>query len=146
MVRRFHTGPTKGDPVYDELVRTLEEDPVPNTAIGPRLTGTTTAGGSNTIERKKTDFRNPMQARGDMIYGGKGGAPLRVSVGSPGQVPRLQEDGITVAFSDAPAGSGTGARYRHLVLTDDGAGGWGFVVSTIDGQTWPVTALADLEE
>jgi len=106
MSKRFHSGPQSGTPVYDELVRALEEDPAPATA--PRLIGTTTASGTNTADRKKTDFRNPMTSPGDMIYGGKGGAPRRVAVGTAGQVPRLDVDGVTVIFSDAPTGTGAG--------------------------------------
>lgn len=111
MVRRFHTGPAKGDPVYDELVRTLEEDPAPNTAVGPRLTGTTTAGGSNTIERKKTDFRNPMQDYADIIVGGKGGAPVRLAKGTEGQVLTVTDIGagvLRLTWED-PTGGGGGA-------------------------------------
>lgn len=62
----------------------------------------------------------------------------------------LAGDGIGIAVDDAGdhitiSATGSGGRYRHMVLTDDGAGGWGFVVATIDGQTWPVTAIAESE-
>lgn len=110
-------------------------------AAAKSLTQTESAGDAGTQGGQA--FDNPMTAAGDLIVGGESGAADRLGIGTDGQV--LTVVSGVPAWADAPTGGAATGKYRHLVLTADGAGGWGFVTVTVDGQTWPITALADLE-
>lgn len=119
MPTRFSPGPQRGDPVYDQLIRALEGEAAD--ATPPRLTGTTTVGGGNTEDRKAADFRNPMSVYGDLIQGGKGGAPRRVTAATAvGQAPVSYLDGsgnMQVRFQDAP---GVGFEVDDILVNASG--------------------------
>jgi hypothetical protein len=124
----------------DDNARLLAEIVRNAKAAAKSLTQTESTGEAGTQGGQA--FDNPMTADGDLIVGGESGAADRLGAGTDGQV--LTVVSGVPAWADATGGTGTG-KYRHLVLATDGAGGWGFVTATIDGQTWPITALADLE-
>lgn len=94
----------------------------------------------------------PMDDVGQMLYGEEDGAlaALAAPTAATQIVGAVGPDGdgkFRPAWKEETGGGSPPAtgQYRHFVLTADGAGGWGFVTATIDGQTWPVTALAELE-
>lgn len=63
--------------------------------VKPRLGGTTTPGGTG-----NQSFQNPMTAPGDLIRGGEGGGPVRLPIGTTGQV--LTVSGGLPAWQAAP--------------------------------------------
>lgn len=109
----------QGNPML-ELARRIS----PKVRVRPNLAGTSTAGGAG------------------------GTSPQwNVPQGTDGQVLVMVDIGgkLIPQFQDPPVPIGSGGQYRGLVFATDGAGGFVLVTATIGGQTWPVTALYDLE-
>lgn len=129
----------------DDLARAIlgvDADP-------PRLvlTGETTDSGENSEDAQLGAWSNPMTGAGDIIEGAESGSAVRVGIGLENQVLTVVDIGageLRPRWADPTGGSG-GGQYRSLVTVTDGAGGWGFVEVTIDGDTRPATALHDLE-
>lgn len=124
------------DPRYDDLARLLTRRGTPTPA---KLIGGSTSGGGNT--EQPPPFPNPMDAIGEMVRGGTGGAPVAIDApGSAGLV--MVSTAITGGFAGAwSAASGVG-QYRQYVLVSDGSGGFDFVD---DGFGNPVYTLEALE-
>jgi hypothetical protein len=80
-----------------------------------------------------------VDAKGDLLVGTADNTLTRLPVGTTGQVPYADPTATTgIRWGDSTAVG----RYRGMVWTPDGAGGFDFVVNS-DGE--PVYALADLE-
>jgi hypothetical protein len=106
-------------------------------ASGGLATPTTGTGSGNDASEQSV-----MTAKGDLITGGEDGAPVRLPVGTDGQVLTAQADG-TSAWEDAPAGGGGGGGYyRQYVLVSDGSGGFALID---DGAGNPVSSLEATE-
>lgn len=114
----------------------------------PRFTGPSGPGGEGGGSGGGgTIVGSPMTDPGDLIVGGTAGAPTVLHVGDNGDVLMLV-DGRPQWVTPGGSGGSPGAlsgRYRGLVFAEDGAGGFVMVTATIGGQTWPVSALYELE-
>lgn len=98
------------------------------------VTGSSTPSGME----PPTIVKNVMTTIGDMIRGGLGGAPVRIPIGSEGEV-------LTVVAGKpdwAPAAAVAAGRYQQYVVVSDGSGGFDLVD---DGFGNPVFTLEDLE-